>query len=198
MVDPRSEIQAPGGFPENPAFRFRIETHLVSEHAQVLAIRCLGTPEFARDAAPPNQRSGRFGLVVNAITTAPGLIDRGLGRKGGGQARDRQRNDVRHARTPLVWLEQRRGSCLPRAARNRSARFDAPYQAALQSGAMSDSTLLTLYDEVRGKTLELLAGVGERESLRSPPRLHNSIRWHAGQGRIPEYVGFLTTLLARF
>jgi len=45
---------------------------------------------------------------------------------------------------------------------------------------MSDSTLLTLYDEVRGKTLELLAGVGERKSLCAPPGLHNSIRWHAG------------------
>jgi hypothetical protein len=45
---------------------------------------------------------------------------------------------------------------------------------------MSDSTLLTLLDEVRGKTLRLLAVVGERESLWSPPGLHNSIRWHAG------------------
>jgi hypothetical protein len=74
-VDPRSEIQAPGGFPENPAFRFRIETHLVSEHAQALAIRCLGTPEFARDVAPQNAASGRFGLVVDAITTAQKLIE---------------------------------------------------------------------------------------------------------------------------
>ena len=66
MVDLRSEIRAPSGFPENPAFRFRIETDLVSEHAQVLAIRRLGTPEFARDVAPPKAAIGRFGLVVNA------------------------------------------------------------------------------------------------------------------------------------
>jgi hypothetical protein len=74
-IHARSETQAPGGFPENPAFRFRIDAHLVHRHAQELAIRCLGTPDFARDVAPPTQRSGRFGLVVNAITTAQGLIE---------------------------------------------------------------------------------------------------------------------------
>jgi hypothetical protein len=45
---------------------------------------------------------------------------------------------------------------------------------------MSNSTLLTLWDEVRGKTLRLLDGATEPESLWSPPGLHNSIRGHAG------------------
>lgn len=45
---------------------------------------------------------------------------------------------------------------------------------------MADRTLLTLFDEVRGKTLALLDGVGEPESLWAPQGLHNSIRWHAG------------------
>jgi hypothetical protein len=45
---------------------------------------------------------------------------------------------------------------------------------------MSNATLLTLWDEVRGKTLQLLDGVTETESLWSPPGLDNSIRWHAG------------------
>ena len=53
-------------------------------------------------------------------------------------------------------------------------------QLAFLRISMSDSTLPTLLDEVRGKTLRLLAVVGERESLWSPPGLHNSIRWHAG------------------
>jgi len=45
---------------------------------------------------------------------------------------------------------------------------------------MSDLTLLTLWEEVRGKTLSLLEGISEEESLWAPPGLHNSIRWHAG------------------
>ncbi|HXY35308.1 MAG TPA: DinB family protein [Planctomycetaceae bacterium] len=45
---------------------------------------------------------------------------------------------------------------------------------------MSDKSLLTLWDEVRGKTLAVLGGVSEQASLWAPPGLHNSIRWHAG------------------
>jgi hypothetical protein len=45
---------------------------------------------------------------------------------------------------------------------------------------MSDPSLLLLLDEVRGKTLRLLQGVGEDETHWTPPELHNHILWHAG------------------
>jgi hypothetical protein len=45
---------------------------------------------------------------------------------------------------------------------------------------MSDQTLLTLLDEIRGKTLAVLEGVNEEESRWVPSGLQNSIRWHAG------------------
>ncbi len=45
---------------------------------------------------------------------------------------------------------------------------------------MPDSSLLVLFDEVRGKTLLLLEGVSEEEARWSPPGLHNHILWHAG------------------
>jgi hypothetical protein len=45
---------------------------------------------------------------------------------------------------------------------------------------MPDKTLLTLWEEVRGKTLAVLEGVSEADSLWAPAGLHNSIRWHAG------------------
>ncbi len=45
---------------------------------------------------------------------------------------------------------------------------------------MHDPTLLTLFDQVRGKTLAVLDGVGDAESFWTPAGLCNSIRWHAG------------------
>jgi hypothetical protein len=45
---------------------------------------------------------------------------------------------------------------------------------------MSDQTLLTLLEEVRDKTLAVLQGVSEEDSLWVPSGLQNSIRWHAG------------------
>ena len=45
---------------------------------------------------------------------------------------------------------------------------------------MPDRTLITLLDEVRGKTLLLLQGLGEAEARWAPPGLQNSILWHAG------------------
>jgi len=49
---------------------------------------------------------------------------------------------------------------------------------------MSDRSLLLLLDEVRGKTLRLLQGVGEKEARWSPPGLHNHILWHAGHSYV--------------
>ena len=45
---------------------------------------------------------------------------------------------------------------------------------------MSDQSLLLLLDEVRGKALQLLQGLSEKEARWSPPGLHNHILWHAG------------------
>ncbi len=44
---------------------------------------------------------------------------------------------------------------------------------------MADHSLLTLFDEVRGKTLEVLDGVTGCQAGWSPPGLQNSILWHA-------------------
>lgn len=49
---------------------------------------------------------------------------------------------------------------------------------------MPDATLLLLLDEVRGKTLRVLEGVGPEEARWTPPGLHNSILWHAGHSRV--------------
>jgi hypothetical protein len=45
---------------------------------------------------------------------------------------------------------------------------------------MSDLTLVTLFDQVREKTLRVIDGVSDEESLWTPAGLDNSIRWHAG------------------
>ena len=45
---------------------------------------------------------------------------------------------------------------------------------------MPDKSLLTLWDDVRGKTLSMLDGVSDVASLWAPTGLYNSIRWHAG------------------
>ena len=45
---------------------------------------------------------------------------------------------------------------------------------------MPDLSLILLLDEVRGKTLRLLQGVGDEETRWTPPELHNHILWHAG------------------
>jgi hypothetical protein len=45
---------------------------------------------------------------------------------------------------------------------------------------MLDQSLLLLLDQVRGKTLRLLQGVGDDETRWAPPELHNHILWHAG------------------
>lgn len=49
---------------------------------------------------------------------------------------------------------------------------------------MPDPTLLLLLDEVRGKTLRALEGVGEERARWAPPGLQNSILWHAGHSYI--------------
>ena len=45
---------------------------------------------------------------------------------------------------------------------------------------MPDETLLTLADEVRGKTLRLLEGVSPELARFTGPGLNNSVLWHAG------------------
>lgn len=45
---------------------------------------------------------------------------------------------------------------------------------------MADQSLLVLFQEVRGKTLELLRGLSESHAGWTPPGLHNTILWHAG------------------
>jgi hypothetical protein len=45
---------------------------------------------------------------------------------------------------------------------------------------MGDETLLTLANEVRGKTLRLLDGVGPEAARFTGPGLNNSILWHGG------------------
>jgi hypothetical protein len=49
-----------------------------------------------------------------------------------------------------------------------------------EENSMSDQSLLLLLDQVRGKTLRLLQGVGDDETRWTPPELHNHILWHAG------------------
>ncbi|HZZ41725.1 MAG TPA: DinB family protein [Tepidisphaeraceae bacterium] len=45
---------------------------------------------------------------------------------------------------------------------------------------MADETLLLTAKEIRGKTLRLLEGVTDEQSLWTPPGLQNHILWHAG------------------
>lgn len=45
---------------------------------------------------------------------------------------------------------------------------------------MPDDSLLLAIDEIRGKTLHCLSGVGADEATFAPPGLHNHILWHAG------------------
>jgi hypothetical protein len=49
---------------------------------------------------------------------------------------------------------------------------------------MPDETLLLLLDEVRGKTLRVLEAVEPEHARWTPPRLHNTIVWHAGHAYI--------------
>ena len=49
---------------------------------------------------------------------------------------------------------------------------------------MPDETLLLLAKEVRNKTLRLLEGVTQEQSLWTPPGLNNHILWHAGHSFI--------------
>ncbi|AMV39802.1 DinB family protein [Planctomyces sp. SH-PL62] len=45
---------------------------------------------------------------------------------------------------------------------------------------MSDQTLLTLWDDVRTKTLDVLKGLDDVHARWAPPNLQNSCLWHAG------------------
>ena len=49
---------------------------------------------------------------------------------------------------------------------------------------MSDTSLVTVLDEVRGKTLSLLEGVSDTQAHWSPPGLQNTILWHAGHSYV--------------
>ncbi|MDG3004010.1 DinB family protein [Paludisphaera mucosa] len=45
---------------------------------------------------------------------------------------------------------------------------------------MADQTLLTLWDDVRAKTLDVLKGLDDVHARWAPPNLQNSCLWHAG------------------
>jgi hypothetical protein len=49
---------------------------------------------------------------------------------------------------------------------------------------MSDTSLLLLANDVRGKTLKLLEGVTDDTARFAPPGLNNTILWHAGHSLI--------------
>jgi len=49
---------------------------------------------------------------------------------------------------------------------------------------MSDRSLLLLLDEVRGKTIRLLQGVTQEESLWTPPGISNHVLWHTGHAYV--------------
>jgi hypothetical protein len=58
---------------------------------------------------------------------------------------------------------------------------------------MTDKTLLTVLDEVRGKTLKLLEGVSEAQARWAPPGLQNTILWHGGHAYcLLEHLGLAT------
>jgi hypothetical protein len=49
---------------------------------------------------------------------------------------------------------------------------------------MADETLILLADEVRSKTLKLIKGLSDADSLFHAPHLTNPILWHAGHALI--------------
>jgi hypothetical protein len=49
---------------------------------------------------------------------------------------------------------------------------------------MPDESLLLVLDEVRAKTLGVLASVSEQDARWAPPGLQNTILWHAGHAYI--------------
>ncbi len=49
---------------------------------------------------------------------------------------------------------------------------------------MADKTLLTLLDDVRGKTLDVLKGLDDLHAKWSPPNLQNSCLWHGGHAYV--------------
>ncbi len=49
---------------------------------------------------------------------------------------------------------------------------------------MTDSSLLLLLEEVRGKTLKRLEGLTDTQARWVPAGLHNSILWHAGHAYV--------------
>lgn len=56
---------------------------------------------------------------------------------------------------------------------------------------MADQTLLTLLDDVRGKTLNELKGLDDTHARWAPPGLQNSCLWHGGHAYF--VTEFLTT-----
>ena len=56
---------------------------------------------------------------------------------------------------------------------------------------MSDQTLLTLWDDVRSRTLEVLKGLDDVHARWAPPNLQNSCLWHAGHNYV--VAEFLTS-----
>jgi hypothetical protein len=58
------------------------------------------------------------------------------------------------------------------------------------SRLMSDSTLILLANEVRGKTLRLIEPVSEEQARSGAPGMNNSILWHAGHSLVVvEHLG---------
>ncbi|OJW21451.1 MAG: hypothetical protein BGO49_13325 [Planctomycetales bacterium 71-10] len=49
---------------------------------------------------------------------------------------------------------------------------------------MADPTLLTLWDDVRSKTLDVLKGLDDVHARWAPPNLQNSCLWHAGHNYV--------------
>jgi hypothetical protein len=49
---------------------------------------------------------------------------------------------------------------------------------------MADQTLLTLLDDVRGKTLAVLEGLDDLHARWAPPNLQNSCLWHGGHAYV--------------
>jgi hypothetical protein len=49
---------------------------------------------------------------------------------------------------------------------------------------MADQTLLTLWDDVRAKTIDVLKGLDDVHARWTPPNLQNSCLWHAGHNYV--------------
>lgn len=49
---------------------------------------------------------------------------------------------------------------------------------------MADQTLLTLWDDVRAKTLDVLKGLDDLHARWAPPNLQNSCLWHGGHNYV--------------